>query len=299
MKILDFGSLNIDYVFHVEHVVIPGQTICSDKMESNYGGKGFNQAIALGRAGAEVSFACAVGGKDAETVKEILRSSGADHSLLDANHSFSGSAMIQVERGGQNSIVVYGGANQEISEPYVDRVLEKFSEGDILLLQNEISEIPYIMKNAHRKGLKIFLNPSPVSRELFQYPLQYVDTLILNEVEGAQISGEKELEKIPGALLRVFPHIKVVLTLGRKGVVFADQNRTFRNGIFEVPVVDTTAAGDTFTGYYLASVLKDGDIPKALRIASAASSIAVNRQGASPSIPFRREVDDFLKKICV
>lgn len=296
MKILDFGSLNLDYVFQVDSIVLPGQTILSNKMTLSTGGKGFNQAVAAARAGAAVWFAGALAERDLPVFRKTLKQCGADGSLLDAGHSFTGSAMIQVDGKGQNSIVLYGGANQEITKGYIERVLERFGSGDILLLQNEISELPFLMKRASALGMRIFLNPSPVNRRLLDCPLKSVDTLILNEIEGAQLSGGGELEKIPDLLLRKAPALKIVLTLGKQGGIYADRNKRLRYGIFHVPVVDTTAAGDTFTGFYLAAVLQNDDVSGALRIASAASSLAVSRPGASASIPTMGEVTAFLQK---
>lgn len=295
MRILDFGSLNLDYVFQVDSIVLPGQTILSNRMALSTGGKGFNQAVAAARAGAAVFFAGALAEKDLPVFREILDQSGADRSLLDTGHDFTGCAVIQVDRKGQNCIVLYGGANQEITRDYISRVLSGFGPEDVLLLQNEISELRFLMEQAGRRGMRIFLNPSPVSAQLFDCPLETVDTLILNEIEGAEISGVPEPEEIPGALIRKYPEIKVVLTLGKKGVIYADREKRLSHGVFDVPVVDTTAAGDTFTGYYLAGVLENGDVSSALRVASAASSLAVSRHGAACSIPTRGEVGGFLK----
>lgn len=294
MKILDLGSLNIDYVFQVDSIVIPGQTILSNEMVINSGGKGFNQAVAAAKAGADVFLAGAVGKKDFAIFQEILDAGGVNSTLLDTNHLFTGSAMIQVDENGQNGIVLYGGANQEITQSYVCEVFGKCDRDDVLLLQNEISQLPFIMEHAHQKGMKIFMNPSPVNSQILHCPMEYVDTLILNEIEGAQLSGCDVIEDIPDALLKMYPQIKIVLTLGKKGVIYADRYNRYRYGTFDVTVVDTTAAGDTFTGYYLASVLQDGDIERALETASAAASIAVSRPGASCSIPAIKEVKEFL-----
>lgn len=295
MKILDFGSLNLDYVFQVDSIVLPGQTILSNRMALSTGGKGFNQAVAAARAGAAVFFAGALAEKDLPVFRETLDQSGADSSLLDTAHDFTGCAMIQVDRKGQNCIVLYGGANQEITRDYISRVLSGFGPEDVLLLQNEISELRFLMGQAKGRGMRIFLNPSPVNDRLLECPLEAVDTLILNEIEGAELSGVSEPEEIPGALIRSYPELRIVLTLGKRGVIYADREKQLSHGVFDVPVVDTTAAGDTFTGYYLAGVLEDGDVSSALRIASAASSLAVSRHGAACSIPTREEVGGFLE----
>ncbi|WP_411676682.1 PfkB family carbohydrate kinase [Caproicibacter sp.] len=297
MKILDFGSLNLDYVFQVDSIVLPGQTILSNRMTLSTGGKGFNQAVAAARAGAAVFFAGALALKDLPVFQKTLDECGADWSLLDTGHEFTGSAMIQVDRDGQNCIVLYGGANQEITRDFICKVLSGFENGDVLLLQNEISELPFLMKQASERGMRIFLNPSPISRQLFECPMEAVDTLLLNEIEGLQISGAKQLDEIPDLLLKKYPEVKIVLTLGKQGVVYADKNRRLSHGIYDMPIEDTTAAGDTFTGFYLADILKNNDAAHALRIASAASSLAVSRRGAAVSIPSGKEVEAFLREL--
>jgi ribokinase len=295
MRILVFGSLNLDYVFQVDSIVLPGQTISSNQMSLSTGGKGFNQAVATAKAGAHVCFAGALAEKDLDLFQQTLDQCGVNGSLLDTDHEFTGRALIQVDKKGQNCIVLYGGANQEITREYIQTVLARFGDQDILLIQNEISRLPFLMEQASMRGMKIYFNPSPVNKQLFDCPLETVDTLILNEIEGQQISGQKNPQKMITALLEKYPGMKLVLTLGKQGAVYADKYQTFRYGIFDVPVVDTTAAGDTFTGFYLAEICRNGDVSKALRIASAASSLAVSRRGASVSIPTMDEVAAFLK----
>lgn len=294
MKILNFGSLNVDYIYEVAHLVLPGETISSDKLTITTGGKGLNQSIALSKAGAATFHAGAAGSADKVMLKGVLDDSGVNTDYVKILSGFSGHAIIQLDRKGQNSIILFGGANQQIDRQYVDKVLEGFEEGDIVLLQNEISAIEYIMERAYVKGMKIYFNPSPANSKLLSYPIHRVDTLILNEVEGEQLTGENDADKILDALLKKYPGIKVVLTLGEKGSVYADKDRREYQGIYKNEVVDTTAAGDTFTGYFIASVSKAMDIKHALKYASAAASIAVSKLGAACSIPTLKEVNDFI-----
>lgn len=294
MKILNFGSLNVDYVYKVEHFVLPGETISSDSLTVATGGKGLNQSIALAKAGAEAFHAGAIGKADKALLKGMLDENGVNTDFVQMLPGPSGHAIIQVDRNGQNCIVLFGGANQEITAEFVDRVLENFDAGDIVLLQNEISSIGYIMEAAHRKGMKIYFNPSPANAKLLEYPIHYVDTLILNEVEGEQLAGEKDSDNILDSLLKKYPEIKVVLTLGERGAVYADQHRREYQGIYKNSVVDTTAAGDTFTGYFIGSAARTGDIKASLKYAAAAASIAVSRLGAACSIPSRKEVEAFI-----
>lgn len=295
MKILNFGSLNCDYVYSVHHMVEAGETLASSKMETFPGGKGLNQSIALARAGAPVSHAGLLG-EDGDFLLDIASSSGVDCSLIERVDGRTGHAIIQLDRTGQNCILLYGGSNRRITEEYIERVLTHFGPGDLLLMQNEINLPERIVELAHEKGLVIALNPSPCDDAILSIDLNKVSFLILNEVEGAMLSGEPDLEKVPNALLQKFPHMKIVLTLGKEGAVYMDKDTRCHHSIFPVETVDTTGAGDTFTGYFLTSMLEGLPAEEGLKLASAASAIAVSRMGAASSIPTRKEVEDFLKE---
>lgn len=291
MRILNFGSLNIDNVYRVDHFVRPGETISSEKLNTFCGGKGLNQSIALARAGARVYHAGKIG-KDGEMLLRCLKENGVDTSYIQIANCLSGHAIIQVDKSGQNCIILYGGANEDINESDVDAVLSGFKKGDILLLQNEISCIGEIIEKAHSKGMKIALNPSPIDHRIKGYPLQYITWFILNEIEGNELTGATDPEIITDELLKKYPGASVVLTLGKKGVLYKDNIRSVSHGTYNVRVVDTTAAGDTFTGYFLACMAEGLTVEVALEKASIASSIAVSCAGASDSIPGRQEVDD-------
>lgn len=289
MKVLNFGSLNYDYVYAVDHAVMPGETMDSLGMEIFCGGKGLNQSIALARAGVPVFHAGQVG-EDGQMFLDVCAKSGVNASYIRQAPGKSGHAIIQLDKNGQNCILLYGGSNRGITKDFVDEVLEHFEEGDIILLQNEINQIDYIMDKASKKGMRIVLNPSPYNANLSCCDLSKVSVFLLNEIEGEQISGEKEPEKILEKMLEKFPEAKLVLTLGSDGVVYRDKNQTCRQGIFRVDVADTTAAGDTFTGYFVASMLRDMPVQETLRLCAKASAIAVSRKGATDSIPLLEEV---------
>ena len=264
------------------------------------GGKGLNQSIALSRAGANVWHAGAVGKEDGAFLIEELSEAGVHTEFISRTEGKTGHAIIQKDPSGQNCILLYGGANQEIGKEFVDRVMERFEEGDFLILQNEISEIAYIMEKARQKGMRIVLNPSPMDEKIASYPLSYVDYFLLNEIEAldlcgdaAPVDGDMDAERLMERLTERFPNAKIVLTLGSGGSVYRDADGMIRQGIYKVPVVDTTAAGDTFTGYFIGG-LQRGETPrKALEHAAKAAAIAVSRAGAAPSVPTREEVEAF------
>ena len=291
MKVLNYGSLNIDNVYSVEHFVRGGETLSSSKMEIFSGGKGLNQSIALSKSGVEVWHAGAVGESDGEFLLRQLEEAGVNVSLVAHTAGKTGHAIIQRDMEGQNCILLYGGANQEITKEQVDQAMSHFEKGDFLVLQNEINEIGYIMEKAHEKGMKIVLNPSPMDEKIGTYPLEYVDYFLLNEIEAGDIckengSGEELIRK----LSQKFPGAKIVLTLGGDGSMYKDGDEILTQPIYKVPVVDTTAAGDTFTGFFIGGLMR-GESPKeALDHAAKAAAIAVSRAGAAPSIPDRSEL---------
>lgn len=297
MKILNIGSLNIDKVYAVDHFVRAGETLTAGHMDTFPGGKGLNQSIALARAGAQVWAAGAVG-EDGGFLVELLRQSGAHVELLETLPEVpTGHAIIQLVPQGQNCIIISGGANRALTESSIDRALEKFGPGDLLLVQNETNLVPYAMEKARERGMEIALNPSPIDDALFSYPLELVDYFILNEIEGQAIAGirEREPDKVMEALLQKFPQAAIVLTLGGDGVRYGKGQDRFSHGIFPVPVVDTTAAGDTFCGYFLASLARELTPKDALHYASMASALAIGVKGAAVSIPTWEEVQEFGK----
>lgn len=178
-----------------------------------------------------------------------------------------------------------------ITREFVDEVLGEFEKGDIILLQNEINELDYIIDKAYEKGMMIILNPSPYDSALDACDLSRVSLFLVNEIEGFQITGEKEPEKILEKIKTLYPHAKIVLTLGGDGSVYQDETGIYHQGIFKVKAVDTTAAGDTFTGYFISSILDGMPVQEGLELAAKASAIAVSRPGATASIPLREEVE--------
>lgn len=290
MRIINFGSLNIDYVYRVDHFVRPGETILSENLCASCGGKGLNQSIAVSRAGSQIYHAGLIG-KDGTMLKNLLKDSGVNVDYVQECDQVTGHAIIQVDQRGQNSILLYSGANYEITEAYVDAVLSNFAKNDVLLVQNEISKVGYIMEQAHKKGLRIIFNPSPINSGIEDLPLDYVDDFILNEIEGHAITEKDEPEQIVEAMLQKFHDSAVVLTLGKKGVLYKHADVTERHGVYHMPCVDTTGAGDTFTGYFVSGIVSGLSIKETLRKASVASSIAISRRGAALSIPRWEEVD--------
>lgn len=297
MKVLCFGSLNIDYVYSVDHFVGKGETLSSAGLEVFTGGKGLNQSIALAKAGADVYHAGAIG-SDGKFLLEAMEQAGVNTEYVAVlSDNRTGNAIIQRDKEGDNCILLYGGTNQLIAKTQVDEVLSHFSAGDYLILQNEINQLSYIMEEAHRNGMVIVLNPSPMNEKVLELPLNYVNIFVLNEIEIGQILGcveNKSQQEMADLLSQKFPAATVVLTLGREGSVCIEGGSHVVQPAYKVRVADTTAAGDTFTGFFVGGVLRGKAKQEAMKEASVAAAIACSRIGAAPSIPSREEVANFL-----
>mgnify|MGYP002438903952 FL=1 len=300
MKVLCFGSLNIDYTYKVPHFVKKGETLASERLQVFGGGKGLNQSVALAKAGTEVYHAGSIG-QDGRFLLDMLKDAGANTDFVKILDTVrTGNAIIQNDKSGDNCIILYGGANQAITREQVDEVMSHFESGDYLVLQNEINELGYIVEKAHEKGMIIVLNPSPMNEKILALPLDVINYFILNEVEAAQIlgkedKGEESWEQIADDLLKKFPQATIVLTMGSEGSVFKNQKETVCQSIYKVQAVDTTAAGDTFSGYFIGGILGGLSAKEAMDQASKASAIAVTRKGAAPSIPLLAEVQNYNK----
>ncbi|WP_321003927.1 ribokinase [Eisenbergiella porci] len=290
MGIINFGSLNIDRVYKVSHFVRPGETISSESYKCFPGGKGLNQSIAISRAGAKVTHAGTIGA-DGGFLKELLKQSGVDTRYVRESENVTGHALIQVSEEGENCIILYKGSNYENDVNFIDYVLAGFNSEDILVLQNEINNLEYLLQCGKQKGMRILLNASPVDERLKNMDLTGVTWLMVNETEGLEITGENKPERIAAQLLDKYPAMNVILTLGTDGCVYQNKENRIYQSCFPAETVDTTAAGDTFTGYFIASVLTGKSMEEALEIASCAAAMAVSREGAAVSIPIYAEVE--------
>lgn len=292
MKVLNFGSMNLDFVYQLEHIVRAGETITSQGLKTYPGGKGLNQSIALGKAGIEVYHAGLIG-EDGVSLLGHLKAAGVntEHVRI-TTEARTGNAIIQNDRDGENCIILYAGANRCITAGQVDDTLRRFSAGDYLLLQNEINCLDYIVQRAREKGMVLVLNPSPLDQTALALPPEAFSYLLLNEIEAEQILGRNDMDErsMLLALTRRYTRATVVLTLGGKGVLCWKDGSIFCQSAYKTTVVDTTAAGDTFTGYFIAGEMQGLPVEQSLAYAACAAGIAVSRPGAGASIPAKEEV---------
>lgn len=297
-KILNYGSLNIDYVYDMPHFVKAGETLTSKGRNIFAGGKGLNQSIAVARAGAKVSHFGAVGKNDNAILTDTLKQDHIDTSFLKFRDDCSGHTIIQVDESGQNCILLFGGANQSLTHEEMDETLAHFDQGDYLIMQNETNDLEYMLRKASAKGIKCCLNVSPITESLLKLPLDLCYLLIVNEIEAAALSGLSE-DSDPYALLNAlaakYPESSFVLTLGSRGSVLKLKGQDAVScKSFKVKAVDTTAAGDTYLGYLIAGLAQGDDPKNIVRTATAASALAVQVKGATPSIPTKAQVMEFL-----
>jgi len=291
-KILDYGSLNIDKTFLLDHIVQPGETIASYDYKLNAGGKGTNQAGALAKAGCNVFMAGKIG-PDGIFILDLLKECNVNTQFIHQNSLTTGQALIQVSKNGQNSIILNAGANFENTKDEINNTLNNFSKGDYLILQNEINNIEYLINKAYEKELKICFNPSPFTKDILNLPLEKISYFFVNEVEASQIAEEKNVEdydSILQSLSKKFPSSKIIMTVGKQGAYFYFDKIKIHQEIIDAPVVDTTAAGDTFMGYFIASLIKGYTTSEALFYATKAASITVSKLGALKSIPLKEQI---------
>ena len=289
MNVVNFGSLNIDHVYAVDHFCRAGETIHTKSYTQNAGGKGLNQSIAVSRSGQKVHHAGLLG-PEGTRLAELLSGSGVDLRYLKHTDVPQGHAVIQVRPDGQNCIFLYGGSNQAVTPQEIDEVLMQLNAGDYLLLQNEIANLTYLLRAAARRGLRVVLNASPISDELLNADLSGVDWLVVNEIECAAMAGCGDAQAGYETLKQRYPSLGILLTLGSEGSVSWKDGTEVRQCAYPVKAVDTTGAGDTFMGYFVGCLAQGMERQTAMQYASMASAISVTRPGAAASIPLMDEV---------
>ncbi|MCY3884734.1 MAG: ribokinase [Gammaproteobacteria bacterium] len=292
-KLVNLGSLCVDNVYHVQSIARAGETVTSLGHEVHPGGKGLNQSLAAARAGAEVVHVGCVG-SDGGSLVDVLSGSGVDVSYIRTLESPSGSAVIQVDAHGQNAIFITGGANRLVSRDQVDTAIELLDSDDWLLLQNEINDLDYVLDAAEAHGANTAFNVAPVDGRESEYSYSAVSMLILNEIEAGALAQTDDHLQAFTTLRSSYPATQIILTLGREGLRYALGNKTLELPAFDVEVIDETAAGDAFIGFYMAAVLRAESTYVSLREASAAGALAVTKTGAATSIPYRTAVESFI-----
>lgn len=295
------GSLNMDLVIRTPRFPSPGETISGHDFHIIPGGKGANQAVAAARLGARVTMIGRVG-DDAFGAQQLanLAQLGVDVShVVQDPEAATGVALIAVDQSGQNCIILAPGANMRLTRADVEAAEEAVAGASVLLLQLEspLDVVEHAIRMAHGQGVTTVLNPAP-ARKLSPAALAQVDFLIPNESETALLTGieveDVETAKQAATRLRAEGVGTVILTLGERGALLVNDQRTVHVPGYQVEVVDTTAAGDAFVGGFAVALAEGRDLIEAVRFANAAGALAVTKLGAQPSLPTRAEVEAFL-----
>ncbi len=292
-QIINYGSCCIDHVFQVPQFVSAGETLSSQGYSIFPGGKGLNQSIALAAAGAKVTHVGAVGA-DGQWLIDLMKQYGISTDFTLVVEEPSGQAIIQINPEGENAIVILGGANHVTHEAPLLEAFDTATTEDLLLIQNETQNNPLAIELAKSKGVSVAFNMAPMNDIAKSMPLELIDYFIVNEIEGEALTQDSDPDAIIQKLLARYPESAIILTLGRAGVKYADASSEFWQPAFPVDVIDTTGAGDTFTGYFLATLLETGEVQQSLRTAAAAAALSVTKAGAATSIPAREAVIAFL-----
>lgn len=293
MTVFNIGSINIDHLYQVDHFVRPGETMASSSYQQVLGGKGANQSVALAKAGGMVLHVGAVNRADSHIVAQ-LQGYGVDTTQINMVDQATGHAIIQLTNEAENAIILYAGANHQLTQAHIDEVLGQAQTSDWVLLQNETNLVGESICAAKRLGLNVAFNPAPMDAELTRSVLSNVDLLIVNEVEAMDLAGVDSIEAATVELPKQFPELAVLMTLGKAGVRYFSSEADESVPAFTVEARDTTAAGDTFIGFCLAELSQGATMKHAMIRACAASAICVTKMGAAPSIPTAQEVTEFL-----
>jgi len=297
MGVLVVGSLNIDIVTYLERMPLPGETVLGDRLEIFSGGKGLNQAVAAARSGGEVTMVGVLGNDaNSTTLREVLVKEKINHDHVKEISGFCGTAVIEVDKKGQNRIIVISGANTELkAESVTEELLNSISDKKILLAQLEspISELESIFKSAKARGFYNILNPAPATNLSKEF-LSVTDLLVPNQFEAEFLTGIKvvdvESAAAAGKMLIDQGVNSVLITRGEEGAVLivTDSKSVFK--AFKVSPVDTTAAGDAFCGALAVAISEGVDLDSAIRFACAAGALSVQSVGATPSLPTREQI---------
>ncbi|MGJ7461767.1 ribokinase [Halomonas sp. MA07-2] len=293
----NFGSINLDHVYRVPHLVRPGETLASDDYRIGLGGKGANQSLAMARAGGRVCHWGRLGRQDA-WARDTLSRAGVDVSRVNLLDEPSGHAIIQVDEQAENAIILFPGANHGFRRADLNELVAATQPGDWLLTQNECLGLATLIPLADDHGLKIAFNPAPMSAEVLGLPLSRCRLLFVNRSEAAGLTGlalDAGADALLDALAAQLPATEVVLTLGGEGAWYQQGDQRLFQPALPVKAVDTTGAGDTFIGYYMAA--RQARLPggECLKRAATAAALAVQRPGAAESIPDLAEVERALQ----
>ena len=288
MSIYNLGSINIDHLYMLERIPKPGETLSSLESHTNIGGKGLNISVAAHRSGAGVRHIGVVGSTD-QSVLDMIADLGLDCALISQIDVQTGHAIVYVDEKSENSIVVHGGANLCFSEVQIRTALSSAQPNDWLILQNETNANEIGISIAREKGMKVALVAAPFDVETMPEQIKKVDLVSMNKTES------ELFEAVTETSIGSLKDIDFLITYGADGAMFLSHGREQRVASHKVSAVDTTGAGDTFFGVFMALYINGSSVETALKRANAAAALIVQRKGVASVVPNKIEIDSFLK----
>lgn len=296
MNIVVIGSMNMDYILTTDNLPEKGETIHANDFKTSIGGKGANQAFAARKLGADVIMIGSVGNDDnGRKIIHRMNELGIDTSRIELVDTKTGNAMINVDNNGNNTIIVYGGANKCVKKEVIDKNEDIIKKADFILFQLEIpiETVEYGINIAKKHNRKIILNPAP-AQKLSDNILKNVDILTPNETELAIISGENDLKLGARKLLEAGVK-EVIVTLGEKGSYYLSNEKEILSESIKVKAIDTTAAGDSFNGALAVSICEGKYIEEVLEFSNVVGALTTTKSGTENSLPYREAVNKLLK----
>ncbi|MGR3572348.1 ribokinase [Brevirhabdus sp.] len=287
MTVFNLGSINADHVYRLPHLPAPGETLAALSLRQGLGGKGANQSVAVARSGAPIVHIGAIG-PDGAWLRRRMEELGVDTTHIRRLDTPSGHAIINVDASGENAIVIFPGANREITSQIIGSALAQAQPGDSLLMQNETSGQTDAARVARDRSMRVVYSAAPFEVEAATAMMPLCDLLIVNQTEADQLCEalRRSLDDLPVP--------QVLVTLGAEGAEWRSAGQVIRQRAFSVTAVDTTGAGDCFAGFFTAARDMGHEVAQAMELAAAAAALQVTRAGAADAMPDMSEVRRFL-----
>jgi len=289
MAIFNLGSINIDHFYQVPHLPLPGETLAATGFSTGLGGKGANQSVAIAKAGAKVVHIGAVGQDGGWTIEQLVKF-GVETDHISVLEMPTAHAIINVEPKGENAIVIFSSANISQDEARIANALNDATAQDFCVLQNETNLVVETAERAHELGMRVVYSAAPFDAEAVRKVLPFVNMLVVNEIEAQQLS------QALGVAVDDLPVSEILVTLGSKGARYKSVSHEIEVPAFKVDPVDTTGAGDTYLGFFVAGLDVGMDVKSTMKFAAAGAAIQVTRPGTADAIPSLHEVMKFLEE---
>lgn len=295
-RIVVVGVANLDRLYEVPALPCSDKVLWANCYQESWGGKSLNQALAASHAGSAVALFMKVGQKDCRDLCSFFAQKGLNNFRPFSVDGPTNHGVFLVLPSGDTSILAVPSTGMEYSTEELDQIVESLGKDDLLVIQKEFHEVPYLMRNAKDKGCKIVFNSSPITEDMDRYPLELVDFLFANEAEAFAISGKGDLNGTLSWFFTHYPNMCTIITRGKDGSILQYGDKIISMAGDKVEVVDTLGAGDTFLGYFVSALQEGKALEDCMRIASRAATVMVTRIGTAQVIPMKSElVEDHIQ----